>query len=131
LIPLQLTLECLLPLRLGLLALGQFLSFLFEPARIVPPPGNPMATFQFQNPTGNIIEKVAVMGHGDNCSLILLQMTFKPGNRLSIEMVGRLIEQEDVGLLQEQTAKRHPAPLTTRQYRYRGVSRWAAQRIHR
>ena len=40
------------------------------------------------------------MGHGNDGALILLQVLLQPVYRLCVEVVGGLIEQQDIGLLQ-------------------------------
>ncbi len=40
------------------------------------------------------------MRHGDDGAGIFLQMPFQPGDRFGVEMVGRLVEQQQIGLLQ-------------------------------
>ena len=44
------------------------------------------------------------MGYGDYGTLILLQVLLQPVDALSIQVVGWLIEQEYIRLLQEQAA---------------------------
>ena len=46
-------------------------------------------------------------------------------------MVGRLVEQQQVGLLQQQPAERDAAPLAARERRHIGIARRTAQRVHR
>ena len=46
-------------------------------------------------------------------------------------MVGRLVEQQQIGPLQEKPAQCYPAPLAARQIGDLGVARRAAQRVHR
>ena len=46
-------------------------------------------------------------------------------------MVGRLVEQQEVGLLQQQPAERHAAALAARERFHVGIVRRAAQRVHR
>jgi hypothetical protein len=58
---------------------------------------------------------------------VLLQ----PQHALRVEMVGRLVQQQQVRLGQQQLAQRHPAPLTAGKARDVGVPRWATQRVHR
>jgi len=36
------------------------------------------------------------MRYGNDRAFVLAQVMFEPGNRLGIQMVGRLIEQEDI-----------------------------------
>ena len=38
-------------------------------------------------------------------------MAFEPHYRLGIEMVGRLVEQKQIRLLEEELAERHATPL--------------------
>ena len=37
------------------------------------------------------------MRHGDDRTFIFAQMMFEPRHRLGIEVIGRLIEQKDIG----------------------------------
>ena len=46
-------------------------------------------------------------------------------------MVGRLVKEQDVGLLQEQAAKSHAAALTPGQHVHDLLRRRAAERVHR
>jgi hypothetical protein len=45
-------------------------------------------------------------------------------------MIGRFIEQQDIGFLQKQPAQSHPASFATGYYIDRGVSRRTTQGIH-
>ena len=71
------------------------------------------------------------MGDGDDRAGIILQVLLQPGDRLGIEMVGRLVEQQQVRLAQEQTAERDAAALAAGQLRDIGVGGRAAERVHR
>ena len=71
------------------------------------------------------------MGDHDHGAGIVAQMMLEPGDALGIEMVGRLVEQEDIGLGQQQLAERDAALLAAGQRGNLGVARRAAQRIHR
>ena len=42
-------------------------------------------------------------------------MLFEPVDRLGVEVVGRLVEQQHIGLLEQQAAKSHAATLATRE----------------
>ena len=46
-------------------------------------------------------------------------------------MVGRFVEQQQVGLAQQQLGERHAALFTAREIVDRGIARRAAQRVHR
>ena len=71
------------------------------------------------------------MGHHDHATRIDLQMPFKPGDRFRVEMVGWLVQQQNIGRRQQQFTQRHAAFLTARQLGHVRVTFRAAQRIHR
>ena len=45
-------------------------------------------------------------------------------------MVGGLVQQQNIGGIQQQLAQRHPAALASRQLGHVGVGRWKSQRVH-
>ena len=55
----------------------------------------------------------------------------QPGYRFGIEVVGRLIEQQQVGFGQQQPAQCHAPALTTGQRRHVSVALRASERVHR
>lgn len=57
-------------------------------------------------------------------------MLFEPLHALGVEVVGGLVEEQQVGLGQQQLAQRDAAALTTGQVGHRLVGRRAAQRVH-
>ena len=61
---------------------------------------------------------------------VVLQELLEPVDALGVEVVGRLVEQQQVGAAEQQPAQRDPAPLAARQRRHVGVVGWAAQRVH-
>ena len=70
------------------------------------------------------------MGYGDYSALVLLQMLFEPVYALGVEVVGRFVQKQYVGLLQQQAAESHTATLAPGQGGYRLVVGWALKRIH-
>ena len=58
-------------------------------------------------------------------------MLLEPQDGLGVQVVGGLIEQEQIGCLDEELAQRDTATLTARQDRDRLVRRGAAQGVHR
>ncbi len=58
-------------------------------------------------------------------------MALQPVHRLGVEMVGGLVEQQQVGCAQEQPAQRHAAALAARERLHVGVGRRQAQGVHR
>ena len=71
------------------------------------------------------------MRHQDDAAGVLLEVALEPGDAFGVEMVGRLVEQQDVGLGQQQPGQRHAALLAARQLRHVGIARRAAQRVER
>ena len=57
-------------------------------------------------------------------------MPFEPGDGLGIEVVGRLVEQQQFGLLEQQLAERDAAALTARELVDRPIVGRAAQGVH-
>ncbi len=55
------------------------------------------------------------MGDGDHGARIFVQEAFEPGDRFGVQMVGRLVEQQHVGLGEQQPAQRHAAALAARE----------------
>ena len=70
------------------------------------------------------------MGHRDDRAGVHLQRPLQPGHGLGVEMVGGLVQEEQVGLGEEQAAQRHPPSFATRQRGHVGVARREAERIH-
>ena len=129
--PFQLSLEGLHTLALLLLLHRQAVGFLLQPGTIVALPGNALAAVEFENPAGHVVEEIAVVGHGDDGALVLLQVGLQPLHRLGVEVVGGLVQQEDVGFSEQQAAEGHAAPFASGEVLHRRVAVGAAQRIHR
>ena len=51
------------------------------------------------------------MGHEDDRTRVFRQMPLQPGHALGVKVVGGLVEQEDVGTLEQHSAERHPPAL--------------------
>src|SRR6185369_12415854 len=128
--PLQLPLKGLLALALLLLFGRKPVLFLFEPGRIVTLPWYPFAPIKLQDPSGNIVEEIAVMGNGNNGALVALQMLFEPGNGFRIKMVGRLIKKKDIRFLQKKPAESDPSLFATGKNFYRRIPVRTPEGIH-
>ena len=71
------------------------------------------------------------MGDRQDRALVFGQVLLEPLHAFGVEVVGRLVEQQQVGLGQQQLAQRHATPLAAGQVGDRLVGRRAAQRVHR
>ncbi len=129
--PFQLAGERALARLLLTLLLGQPLLLLLEPGRVVALPGDAAAAVELEDPARDVVEEVAVMRDRDHGALVVLQEPLEPGDRFGVQMVGRLIQQQQIGLRQQQPAERHPPPLAARERAHVLIARRAAERIHR
>ena len=91
--PLQFALQCLASFAGRLLLLLHAARLLLQPAGVVAFPGNALSTVQLKNPSGYVVQEVAVVGHGDDGTLVLLQMLLQPIDALGVKVVGRLVKQ--------------------------------------
>ena len=89
-----------------------------------------MAAVDLADPFGHVVHEVTVVGDGDDGALVLVQELLQPQNRLSVEVVGGLVEQQQVGGFKQQLAQCHTATLATRAHGDRGVHVGALQRVH-
>ena len=70
------------------------------------------------------------MGDGHDGALVVPQEPLQPGHRLGVEVVGGLVEQQEVGPGQQEAAERDPAPFAARQRGDVGVARRHPQGVH-
>ena len=70
------------------------------------------------------------MGDGHDGPGELVQVVLEPGHALGVEMVGRLVEEQEVGLLQQHAAERDAAPLAAGELVDVGVGRRQPKRVH-
>ena len=71
------------------------------------------------------------MSHGQDGTVVGREMLLEPLHTLGVEVVGRLVEQQEVRLLQQELAQCHPATLTTGEDRDVGIRRRTAKGVHR
>src|SRR5204863_5362563 len=100
--PFELALERPLTPRFGLLLEREPLLLLLEPRRVIALPRDAASAIELENPAGDVVEEVPVVGHGHDSARIILEKTFEPGDRLRIQMIRGFVEQQQVGRLKEQ-----------------------------
>uniref|UniRef100_A0A6J5ZXT5 Unannotated protein n=1 Tax=freshwater metagenome TaxID=449393 RepID=A0A6J5ZXT5_9ZZZZ len=71
------------------------------------------------------------MCNGDDGAFVLGEVALKPADRFGIEVVGRLVQQQQVGCRQQQAAQRHAPALAAGERRHIGVAWRQSQRVHR
>ena len=113
------------------LFLGQAGLLLLQPARVVALVGDALAAVELEDPAGDVVEEVAVVGDRDDRALVLGQVLLEPGHRLGVEVVGGLVQQQQVGRAQQQAAERHAPALAAGERAHVRVRRRQAQGVHR
>ena len=109
--------------------LHQAFLFLFEPGAVVALVRNTGAAVEFQNPFGRVVQKVAVVGDRYHGAGVTLQKLLQPIDRLGVQVVGGLVQQQHIGFGKQQTAQGHAALFTTRQNLDPGVPGRQAQGV--
>ena len=79
----------------------------------------PAAAVELEDPAGDVVEEVAVVRDGDDGALVVGEEALEPGDRLGVEMVRRLVEQQQVGRGEQQPAERDAAALAAGERRRR------------
>ena len=102
-----------------LLLLRQPIELLLEPARVVAGERDPAAAVELEDPLRDVVEEVAVVGDGDDRARVLVEEALEPLDRLGVEVVGRLVEQQQVGVLEQQPGERDAALLAAGERRRR------------
>ena len=128
--PLEFALQDLGSLGILLTLDGQTLALGLEVGRVVALVGIQASAVDLTDPSHHVVEEVTVVSDAQHRSRVALQVTFQPSYRFGVQVVGGLVEQQQIGLLQQQLAQCHAAPLTARQHIDDGVRRRATQRIH-
>ena len=91
--PLELSLERRLTCLVGFFFGGQSRLFLLQPRRVVTFPGDAVSAIEFENPLRGVVEKVTVVGNGDDGAAVVLKGALEPGHRLGVEVVRRLVKK--------------------------------------
>ena len=85
---------------------------------------------EFENPARNIVEEVPIVGHCDDGAGVVLQCALEPGDGFCVEMVRGLVEEQQVGLGEQETGHRNPPDLAAGEVVDSGVARGSAERVH-
>ena len=89
-----------------------------------------VAAVHFGDPLGHVVKEVPVVGDGKDGAGVAGEVLFQPQHALGVEVVGGLVEQQQVRLLQQELAQRDAAALTTGEQGDVGVGGRAAQCVH-
>ena len=106
------------------------LLLLLQPRRVVALERVALAAVELEDPAGHVVEEVAVVGDRHDGARVVLEELLEPVDALGVEVVGRLVEQQQVRPAEQQPAQGDAAPLATRQRGDVGVVGRAAQGVH-
>ena len=110
--PLKLVLDRLGAALVLAVLLLEPLALGFKVGRIIALVGEVFSAIEFENPADDIIEEITVMGDHQHRAGIELEVVLQPFDALGIEVVGRFVEQQDAGLLDQQPGQRDAALFT-------------------
>ena len=74
-----------------------------------------LATVQFHNARGYVVQERAVVRNQYDRTLEFLEQTFQPLNRIQIQMVGRLVKEQHIGLHHQGLCQSNALAHTARQ----------------
>ncbi len=94
-------------------------------------PRDAVAAIELEDPARDVVEEVAIVRHGDHGAGEFLQEPLEPRDGFRVEMVRGLVEQQHVGVRQQQPAQRHAAAFAAGQRLYVRIPRRQAQRVGR
>ena len=69
--------------------------------------GQQLATVQLDDAGGHVVQKGTVVGDGDDGALEIDQQALQPFDGIQVQMVGRLVEQQHVGLGHQRLGQCH------------------------
>ena len=64
----------------------------------------------------DLVQEMAVMGDDDHGILEPFEKAFQPGDRTGVQVVGRLVQKQDVGITEESLGQKDPDLLTAAQF---------------
>ena len=71
------------------------------------------AVGKFDNPVAHVVEEVSVVGHHQDRHARVVEIVFEPLHHLEVEVVGRLVEDEQLRLIDEHVSESQTLALTS------------------
>ena len=90
-----------------------------------------MSTIDFGDPLRDVVEKVPIVGDGENGAGVLRQELLEPQHTFGVEVVGGFVEQKQVGLLKQQLCQCDAAFLTAGEIGDGCIAWRCAEGVHR
>ncbi len=109
--PIKLTVQRAPTCRVGLLLGVQTGPLLFQPTGVVALVRDAPAVVQFKDPAGHVVEEVPIVRDGDHRAGVIAQRSLQPCHRLGVEVVGGLVQQQQLGSGQQQPTQGHTPTL--------------------
>ena len=91
------------------LLVGEPLLFLALERGVVAGPRRQPAAIELDDPRRQPLEERAIVRHEDDGAAILGEEGFEPGDRLDVEVIGGLVEQQQIGLADQRARQQHAA----------------------
>ena len=98
----------------GLQLAGQLVP-LFGEVAVITRPVDDKALPQLQGTGGDVVQEIAVVGYDQNGAAEGFEITFQPLDRVHVQMVGRLVQQQQVGARQHEPGQVDPGLFAARQ----------------
>ena len=111
-------------------SLASHSSFLRRKVCVVARPRGEAAAIELDDPRRELLEERAIVRDEDDGAGVVGEKGFEPLDRVDVEMVGRLVEQQQVGLRDQRPRQQHAAPPPARQRVDDGVGRQVEPRQH-
>ena len=102
----------------------------FQVGGIVALVGEQLAAVDFADPFGHVIQEVTVVGYRKHGTLVGLEELLQPQHGFGIQVVGGLVQKQQVGSFQKQAAQRDATALATGKHAHGGIGIGALQRVH-
>src|SRR6185295_1426038 len=100
-------------------ARGGFLSFLlvflFNVVSVVARKILNTATIYFEDAICDTIQKVSIVSYQQQRARITRKISFKPRNRIRVQVIRRLIEDQQIGVRDQRVRERDSFPFATRE----------------
>ena len=75
-----------------------------------------VALVNLHNPVGHLVQKVPVVGDGEDRPLEAVDVCLQPLHTLEVQVVGGLVQEKNLRLLQQEPGQVHPGLLSTREH---------------
>ncbi|MNQ66750.1 hypothetical protein D3C85_812500 [compost metagenome] len=104
--------QALVEQRVGRLFSRQLLFLVYQEAGVVAVPVDQVAAVQFEDARGQVLQEGTVVGNEQHRAVESQQGIFQPGDCTDVQMVGRLVEQQQVGFGHQGLGQQHAAAPT-------------------